>query len=227
MILAVGDIHSEFKHLNSLISEKQPSIILQVGDFGYWPKDKKSQKIKNKDTIIYFCDGNHEDHESLKNLENNEIQQNIFYMRRGSTLTLPDGRTVLFMGGAFSHDWRYKEFGSDEWKYREPGIDWFPFMELITQDDINKIPNIKIDIVISHTAPEEFFMPPRDGGLKVKDPSRECLSQILKKYKPKEWYFGHYHYFKYGFDYGCKWTALSYSRSNSRWWVGLDLCRVE
>lgn len=225
MILTVGDIHGEFGHLNSLIQKKHPSIILQVGDFGYWPKDKKNQKIKNRDTIIYFCDGNHEDHESLRNLENNEIQENVFYMERGSTLNLPDGRTVLFMGGAFSHDWRYKEFGDVEWRYREVGIDWFPFMELVTEEDLNKIPDVKIDIVISHTAPKEFFMPPRDGGLEVEDPSRESLSQLLKKYQPKLWFFGHYHYFRYGFDYGCKWTGLSYVKSGDRWWVGIDLIR--
>lgn len=224
MILVVGDTHGEFNHLNTLISKKQPSIILQVGDFGYWPKLRDNKKLKNKDTIVYFCDGNHEDHESLRNLENNEIQQNIFYMRRGSTLTLPDGRTVLFMGGAFSHDWRYKEFGSDEWKYREPGIDWFPIMELVTEEDINKIPDVEIDIVISHTAPKEFYVL---SSYSMEDPSRECLSQILKKYQPKLWFFGHFHLYRMGFDYGCKWTGLSHPKSGNRWWVGLDLCRVE
>jgi len=218
MILVVGDIHEEFKYLNSLINEKRPSIILQVGDFGYWPEDKGKQEIKNKDTKIYFCDGNHEDHESLKKLKNNEIQKDVFYMKRGSTLDLPDGRRVLFMGGAFSHDWRYENLFTGKIEYREPGVDWFPEHELVTEDNVKNTPDVKIDIVISHTSPKEFFvMSPK----KEKDPSRENLSYILKKYKPKLWFFGHFHIFKEGFDYDCKWLCLAHPVSGRRWWVGL------
>jgi len=215
MSLVVGDIHGEFGYLNSLIHKKQPTVILQVGELGYWPKFRSKTQIKSPNTKIYFCDGNHEDHDSLKTLENNEVYENVYYMKRGSTLDLPDGRTVLFMGGAFSIDW----------EHRTPGIDWFPFEELVTEEDINKIPDKKIDIVISHTAPKEFYISNIDYS--IPDPSRECLSQILEKYHPKLWYFGHFHSYMNGFDYGCKWTGLAHPRSGYRWWVGLDLCRIE
>ena len=45
-------------------------------------------------------------------------------------LGLPDGRIVLFMGGADSIDK----------KYRKIGFDWFP-EELITQKDIYELPD--------------------------------------------------------------------------------------
>jgi len=213
MSLVVGDIHGKFGYLNSLIHKKQPTVILQAGELGYWPKFRSKTQIKNPNTKIYFCDGNHEDHESLKSLENNEVYENVYYMDRGSTLKLPDGRTVLFMGGAFSTDW----------ERRIPDRDWFPFTELVTEEDIDKIPDVKIDIVISHTAPKEFYM----ESYPTEDPSRECLSQILKKCQPKLWYFGHFHFYRTGFDYGCKWTGLGHPESGHRWWVGLDLCRIE
>ena len=213
MILVVGDIHGDFAALNSLINKKRPSTILQVGDFGYWPKFKNKRQVEAQNTIIYFCDGNHEDHESLRQFKNSEVYENIYYMERGSTLNLPDGRTVLFMGGAHSPDW----------KFRTPKYDWFPNMELITKEDIDRVPDTKIDVVISHTAPEEFYI----WFSAREDPSRKHLSLILEKYKPKLWYFGHFHKYKEGFDYGCKWTALSHPRSGSRWWVGLDLCKIE
>ena len=215
MILVAGDIHGRFDSLNSLINKKQPSIVLQVGELGYWPNFKSRSKIKNKDTIIYFCDGNHEDHESLIKLKDNEVYRNVYYMKRGSTLDLPDGRTVLFMGGAHSIDW----------ELRTPRFDWFPDLELITEKDLNEIPNRKIDIVISHTAPKEFYISNIDYT--IEDPSRECLSQILKKYQPKLWFFGHFHFYNTGFDCGCKWTGLSCVDSYSRWWVGLDLNKIE
>jgi len=213
MILVVGDVHGRFSQLNSLINRKMPDIVLQVGDFGYWPNFRDKAKVKSQDSIIYFCDGNHEDHESLRNLKNNEIYKNVFYMKKGSTIDLPDGRTVLFMGGAHSFDWRY----------REAGIDWFPELELVTEKDLENLPNKKIDIVISHTAPEEFYMrfPPKE------DPSRESLSYVLNKYKPKLWFFGHFHIYDTGFNLGCRWTALADIESYFKNWVWLDSSRIE
>lgn len=213
MILVVGDVHGRFSRLNSLINKKHPSIVLQVGDFGYWPNLRNRTKVRSGDAIVYFCDGNHEDHESLKNLKNNEIYKNVFYMKRGSTIDLPDGRTVLFMGGAHSFDWRY----------REAGRDWFPELELVTEKDLENLPDKKIDIVISHTAPEEFFIgfPPKE------DPSRESLSYILKKYEPKLWFFGHFHMYDTGFDSGCKWVALADIESYFKHYDWLDSGRIE
>lgn len=37
-IYVLGDIHAEFRKLNSFLNKKQPDLILQCGDFGYWPK---------------------------------------------------------------------------------------------------------------------------------------------------------------------------------------------
>jgi Icc-related predicted phosphoesterase len=209
MILVVGDIHGKFNRLNKLISKKKPEIILQVGDFGYWPRFKEKYEIKNGETKIYFCDGNHEDHEQLRQLENNEIYKNVYYMKRGSTLTLPNGKTILFMGGAFSVDYMY----------RTAGINWFPQLELISEKDLENLPDTKIDIVISHTAPEEFYV----GFPPTNDKSRKYLSDILNKYRPEEWYFGHFHMHKTGFDLGCKWTALSCVELDIfKWWVSID-----
>lgn len=231
MKLVVGDIHGEFAKLNKIINRRRDSIdmILQCGDWGYWPKfhgttyvDRVTGKVKiennynvkNGKTKIYFCDGNHEDHESLNKLESNEIIPNIFYMKRGTTLTLDDGRVVLFIGGASSID---KEF-------RTPGYDWFP-EEAITQQDIYNLPDMKIDIVISHTCPREFYnkLKFRNNfvSLKVNDPSMDALSYVLNKYKPPLWYFAHFHLFKQGYDSNCRWTALSYIGSSERCWIEL------
>ena len=54
---------------------------------------------------------------------------NIFYMPRGSVLSLSDGRNVLFMGGAESVDKRR----------RTPGYDWFK-QELIRPQDLSNLP---------------------------------------------------------------------------------------
>jgi len=240
LILVVGDLHGVWGSLNHIIEIKKPSIILQCGDFGWWPQFHNTHAIysgeyedisdeiigdpwqrvmakrvnkpfdqwglKADDSKIYFCDGNHEDHPSLRHISGNtknpcEVMNNIYYMRRGNVLTLPDGRNVLFMGGANSID-------RDA---REPGIDWFP-QEVISEADLHNLPDVDIDIVVSHTCPLEIFdRLAKMTGLdryRTADPSREALSYVLERYKPALWYFGHYHVFATGKSGSTRWFCL-------------------
>lgn len=227
MEIVCGDVHANFYLLNILLNNKRGiSTIYQCGDFGYWPrrhgqleditKPKNSKrryfdfyKLKNGNTKIYFCDGNHEDFRELNKLENNEIFRNVFYMKRGSVLTLKDGRNMLFIGGALSIDRKYRIIGET----------YFP-EETITQKDIYNLPDINIDIVISHTAPREFDVVDYHEEYD-KDPCRDALSYVLDKYKPSLWYHGHMHVFKQGDYNGCKWTCLSKIEGDERWWIKL------
>jgi hypothetical protein len=210
-IIIAGDIHGNFGQLNTLINKKKPKIVVCCGDFGYWPGHVEID-IKNKDTIILFCDGNHENHWALRKLENTEIIPGVFYMPRGSTYTLPNGKRVLFMGGAESID-RY---------VRKMGVSWFP-EETITQSDFQNLPAGKIDILISHTCPTELvstILGP-DTWM-ANDPSTIALSNLWDMYKPKQWFFGHWHCFKQGILHGItEWTCLSGTGMNDKWWTYL------
>jgi len=134
-VMIVGDLHGDWGKLNHLINHKQPKTILQVGDFGWWPKLQiskpvlygqqkpwKLKGIKAPDTYVYFCDGNHEDHWDLQNkcpsIINTPVwlYSHVYYMPRSSIIRLDDGRIVLFIGGADSID---KD-------HRIVGVDWFP-----------------------------------------------------------------------------------------------------
>ncbi|MCK5020132.1 MAG: metallophosphoesterase [Candidatus Peribacteraceae bacterium] len=237
-ILVVGDVHGDWGKLNTLINKRHPDIILQCGDFGYWPKYHNTTAlnarrydnnlmqyvpigppwrldgIKNHDTKIYWCDGNHEDHDSIDALEDNEIFPNIFYMKRGSTLTLPDGRVVLFIGGAESMDKAN----------RTPGETWFP-QESITQQDIYNLPDCHVDIVISHTCPTMFadILASKCSRFdKAMEPSCKALDAVYEKYEPAHWYFGHWHHFMPGRYKKTQWTALTHSDGGSIWWRELE-----
>lgn len=229
-ILVLGDLHGAWGALNDLIRKQEPDMVLQVGDFGYFPaiRDKRGKCrydpqrwTVNGDVPVHFCPGNHEDHHALRRLEEEfghrsiEVAPLVYYQPRGSSITLPDGRVVLFMGGAFSVDWQLRN-------------DWCGDLELLHQEDLERIPD-KVDIVVSHTCPRSFGLRRSRGkwpagGDPVPDPSQDVLRDLLKAKNPARWYFGHLHWFQEGEDYGgCKWTLLAHVQGwKDRFWTWLE-----
>lgn len=235
-VLIIGDTHGDWGRLNTLIDRKKPDMAIICGDFGYWPslveekitygwggsntiyKKKENDclsKIKTGKTKIFFIDGNHEDHNSLNKYQDgkiNELKKNIFFCSRGSSLVLPDGRRILFIGGAKSIDKNM----------RTPGVDWFA-EETISNSDFKKCMDYdRIDIVISHTCPEYFAPDLITGNMsKIYDPSCLALNEILNKYKPPRWFFGHFHLYINKIYNNCNWTCLNYlgHKINGKSWI--------
>ena len=133
-IIVAGDFHGHFGPVNTMIAKQNPSMILQCGDFGWWPRVHGKQfqsgsgkyipwdqySLKNKDTKIFWCPGNHEDWESLNGIDsdNNEVMKNVYYMERGTILELLDHRKCLFIGGGLSIDRKSRI-------ERSPAFGWF------------------------------------------------------------------------------------------------------
>lgn len=204
--------------------------ILSVGDFGYWPRAPKRYvldgeivdhvhiseglKFDPAQTNVLFCDGNHEDHYALKELMHNEVMPGVFYMSRGATHVLPDGRRILFMGGALSVDRHERGFNS-------PKMGWFAEEE-ISFSDMLDLPdtNMKIDILITHTCPCDIASDIK--GKQVKNNcSMDAVEQILDVYRPDLWFFGHWHKYKVGKYKDTRWTALDMLAAGRTWWVEL------
>ncbi len=214
-ILVTGDVHGRFGNLNSLINKKKPDLIICCGDFGYWPNVSWGEPLSNiklqTAKKLLWCDGNHEDHWAIRDRTTDELAPNIFYMPRGSTYQLDDGRNIIFMGGAHSIDEHLRRIG----------VDWFP-EETISQKDIMDLPDCKIDIFITHTCPEELLVDllPHDSR-KQPEPSNYALSELWKIYKPSLWFFGHWHHYITGRMMGTKWFCLSAPGFGDRWWMWL------
>jgi len=217
-ILVVGDVHNNFTGLNKLISRRKPDLIIQCGDMGVWPALNKSGDTQSLSQIklqtaekLLFCDGNHEDHWYLRDRVSDELEPGIIYMPRGSVYTLPDGRNIMFFGGADSIDKQC----------RRVGIDWFP-EEVITQKDLYNLPDVNVDILITHTCPIEIIKEVKmEYPEKRPEPSNYALSEVWKYYKPDLWYFGHWHYYTEGKLLETKWYALSAIGFGDRWWMWL------
>ena len=233
-IIAVGDLHGEWGPLNALMAKQRPDIVFVCGDFGWWPKfdvgrGHPIRRIKEwshrglkvpGNTQVYFCDGNHEDHEDLgirtraaqylKGYNGTvKLYDRVYYMPRGNMLTLMDGREVLFFGGAYSIDKNM----------RTPGHDWFP-EEIPNHREFElAMSHERVDIVIAHTGCEEWI-PDLTRGEKERDSTRGMLSEIVKKYKPSLFYHGHWHKYNMGEFNKTRWYSLDYPKhGNGRWWV--------
>lgn len=245
-IMVLGDVHGDFPGLNRLLVQKRPDLVLQVGDFGFWPTEpgKKgthpydpAQNLKNhtskgKPIPVYWCDGNHEEFPALLNRWRTagglakplEVSTACYWMPRGSSLLLDDGRRICFLGGARSVD---RALGQE-------GKDWFP-EEVLGPEVLDHLPE-RTDIVISHTAPRVFGVAKAETvaegaggrilpGLDLTpDPSEEVLDEALHRLRPSHWYFGHHHWERKGETAGCRWHGLAdltRAGAGGRHWIWL------
>lgn len=130
-ILMAGDMHGDLTALETAcqMSKKLScDAVLQLGDWGFlWPgkpdKHEWARDVVDAAGVRFiFIDGNHDWLDGIKevypdiNLSLLDIQPGeMAYLGRGRVLTLPEGRTILGMGGAGSVD-RYN---------RTEGVNWF------------------------------------------------------------------------------------------------------
>ena len=239
-VFILGDIHQQFGNLNKFIESIKESyrdqeiLLIQTGDFGFWPHflfdvfpwpltDSENKYYNGGDKYLeveniklLFCEGNHDDIWALNKLVEEygitpiEIKDDIFYMPRGSTYKLQDGRNILFMGGAESID---KNF-------RTLGVDWFP-EETIKDRDLNNLPDNRVDILISHTNSREYINTLSEGRtLYHDDCSQDAISYIINKYKPSLHFFSHWHMFKQGKLNNTYWTCLN-QINDQGWYIEL------
>lgn len=262
-IFIMGDVHADWPNLNDFINKRirrnakmralaqeydLEAIILQCGDFGYWPHYRpddfygdgidyanppgpyKNYAVKNweidflKDQMvkIYWADGNHENHDRLDLLEQQAkgrkfipVSPQVFFATFGSVLTLLDGTNVMFCGGAKSDDQKFRKLGDSWWEQEE-----------VDEKDLMNLPDhatTHIDWVISHNCPKLIDI---EHGLHrysphFFDPSRIYLDEVMRKFQPKRWFFGHYHRYCSGENNGCEWMCLDYPSHSGKWWESM------
>jgi hypothetical protein len=179
--------------------ELDASRIIQVGDFGYWPRFERgraflaavSARATERGVDVWFCDGNHEDHDSLPHGTSDtplEVAPAIHWVPRGTVMTW-DGTRILFFGGAVSVD-------QDS---REAGWTWF----------VGEIPSEEawrraltagpVDVVVAHDTipgmPVRGLPPlsiPWSARRRARD-HRARLRELRDAVSPTLWVHGHWH----------------------------------
>jgi UDP-2,3-diacylglucosamine pyrophosphatase LpxH len=145
-MIIIGDIHGDFHVLEPIIFKFPDQVIIQVGDFGFWPLFKP--RWSGPFTPIYFIDGNHDYIPGLPiNGEGpEEVWPGAIYVPRGVVLEL-EGKRVLFLGGSKSVDraWRVKD---------SINHGWFEDEQLNEAQVQRALANGPVDLMITHTPPD-------------------------------------------------------------------------
>lgn len=200
MIALLGDIHGDFFMLSQKAhqaKEKGATALIQVGDFGYYPRLLAKLRQLDLPLPVYWIDGNHEMHELFLDSEETQTHENCFFVPRGSVLNI-DGRRIAFMGGASSVD------KDTRLMY---GMHWSPLENIRAQDmsrmrdELSKVDN-KVDMFITHVPTQsmiqKYFDPRvlRDFfGLPItwRDPDADWVEILWKEMDCPPMYSGHMH----------------------------------
>lgn len=213
-ILVCGDTHMDTSSICNVAIPKATKnecpIIVQVGDFGFWEHIERGRIFLNKvskllvrnDIIMYWIDGNHDNHPLLWATYPGdspvEIRPNLFYMDRGSVMKIGSAN-CLFVGGGYSIDaeWRIMQ----ELQDGRPETLWWP-TEMITDAEVERaIRHVEsdgpIDLMFSHDVPHGLNVPGVHAEQKQQiyqsEANRTMLTQIFKAAQPKMLIHGHYH----------------------------------
>jgi len=195
--------------------EKIPSTIVKISTIDYndivycvkMPKDTIISRLDGKVAFTGNCWDLIEERVGRHGKSPIEIEPNIFYCPIGSTLDI-NGTVIMFVGGADSIDKRY----------RTPRLSWWA-QEVLTDEDYDYIVSTveRADIIVSHTCPNLFDVREQLYYDKGYDPSRYILDKVYAKYKPKYWFFGHWHRFIKNSYENTEWYAIDMI-GNKNWY---------
>jgi len=179
MPIFCGDVHGKFEQYKKII--KQHKNTIQVGDMGVgfrrWPHGEWSQNPPYALMVeqnARFIRGNHDN-------------PNVC---AGHSQCIPDGKIIndmMFVGGAYSIDWKYRIPEYDWWDDEEIPQEWF---DIIKQ----AYSVMRPACMVTHDCPY-FIYPMIHSHHFVDIPSRtpKALEAMWQMHKPKVWVFGHHH----------------------------------
>jgi len=199
-VLIAGDTHGNTKWAEGLArsaAELGCPVIIQVGDFGYFPDHPDGARFLTAvDTAcaingveLWFIDGNHDDHFALgEHRERNTpvaLTEHVTYVPRGARLAL-GGVAFGFLGGAFSVDWRARTLGIDWWRN-----------EKTDHSDIARLGSGILDVLIAHDAPAGVDLSawrlPAEDQVRT-DEVRSLIAAAVESTRPGIVLHGHWHH---------------------------------
>lgn len=176
-VMVAGDTHGDgewAETLTKLAGRHGASAVIQVGDFGFWPRMATKSGRSHAEYYLgrinaacgrwdvakwIFIDGNHDDHFSLAQKEVDldgfkHLDPRVYYAPRGHRFEIAGVRFGA-LGGAVSLDaWAERSgyvFGGTPY---QAGWDWFPTDEAPTLNDVTRlIDGGTLDVLLTHDSP--------------------------------------------------------------------------
>jgi Calcineurin-like phosphoesterase len=215
-ILLVGDLHANtgaaFQALDHA-AEIGADLVLQVGDYGWWPRDLGGQKFIRKvekrlalrGLDLWWIDGNHSDFDRLDAHPIDEdgrrqLSDHVWHLPRGFRWQWGDS-TWVAVGGAVSVDKHT----------RIEGKTWFAAEELTNEQADSIIAAGPADVVVAHDAPlgvpflrgelrQDLPAWRRDdivswpiGALMRSDEHQRRVRRVVEGVRAKRVFHGHHH----------------------------------
>ena len=208
-VMVAGDWHGSGAWAQKAIwhgHKAGAEVVVHLGDFGFWTDCSDTTKylrhiqrtLEDTDTVLYWVDGNHEDHDRIKTTGGNLPEYpRIVYLPRGFRWEW-HGKTWMALGGAHSVDRLM----------RTPGRSWWPD-EHLSEDQVEYASRPgAVDVMVCHDCPDGVAIPGIHAIEKqLSDPQgfwppseiaasfahRMKLSRVVQAVRPKVLYHGHYH----------------------------------
>lgn len=204
-LLVTGDLHFpidviKLDKLTQMGYSKNDTLLI-CGDYGgvWYPRESAQQKARDAIISRYpfqiaWCDGNHENFDSLSSYpiiqrfgsQVHMITNNCYHLLRGHVYKIQNKR-VLSFGGAKSMDKHM----------RTEGISWWA-QELPSQKDIDtskwqlRLFQNEVDFIITHDAPASLLYLMYGNRAEIL-PYNELFEKWLSTIAFKNWFFGHHH----------------------------------
>ncbi len=227
-IYITGDTHGDVRRLNTTSFYEQKEMtkddyVIILGDFGLvWDYKGESREERNwlnwleeKSFTTLFIDGNHENHDRLREMsvemwnggKVHKVRPSVIHLMRGQVFNI-DGLKIFTFGGASSHDIkdgilepgdpRIKKWWKDYTKlFRINKQSWWegelPTKQEMAEGLINlEKNNWKVDYVMTHCTASSTTAIIGDGHY-GQDILTDYLQEIKDRLKFKKWFFGHHH----------------------------------
>lgn len=200
-----GDTHGDSFHLKKLFYvavERQVEALIVCGDFGgVWPGAPGHRFLEitrhlteQSGTTLYWVEGNHDWHDVLQAYLKQHpdstgplptpssagLLQNVLWVPRGHTFTL-GGKLFMGFGGADSIDKQWRVEGESWWR-----------SEVITQEQVDALPEQTVDILITHEAPFGHSLGYKDDDAAGRE-QRRLITEVVHRVHPSVVYCGHHH----------------------------------
>jgi predicted phosphodiesterase len=224
-VYLMGDVHGDFVSVFNYEFDKtdmNDCLVIQLGDFGvgfnYKKYDEENLKFTNNLLLERGCQcyairGNHD---SPDFFDGNYRFSNLHLLKDYTSMDI-NGESFLFVGGAVSIDRTFR-INRDRKSHTKKSY----FFGEEFQLDLEKIKDVKCDVIITHTSPtwcypqnDDGFGPLVESFIKyddnlVKDLTKErkemdiLFEELNKSNKIHTHYYGHFHTSAQTDKNGCK-----------------------